>query len=422
LRKYSICMGMQCDVVATAHEAVQLATKNVYDLFIVDLNLPDLDSFAFPKLIKSTGQGINKLILCSSFDYIGLGEKALESGFSAFLLKPIKQSHFFDCVDNVLTNAKPQAFQLTAAASQEPQGAIKLSAEDLAANLILVAEDNPVNQKVALLLLKELGLDGHVAASGREAVDALACRPYALVLMDCQMPDMDGFDATLAIRKAEAFTGKHIPIVALTAHAMHGDRERCIASGMDDYISKPVTSVKLKETLAKYFPLDELIRNKKPIAAKTKDQLLTELLRPRGSQMASLGKKEGQDFTPEKPDAKKKWPIQIDRLEESCGADGACEILGIFLNSTKSLLDDLERAINERNSKTVGFFAHELKGACSSLGADEMAFLSKELEDAALKESWSAAQEFNQKVKHCFEDVEIFVRPLVESHSLSPTK
>ncbi len=116
----------------------------------------------------------------------------------------------------------------------------------------MVAEDNAVNQIVAKLLLKELGLVADVVKTGREAIEAVAANNYALVLMDCQMPDIDGLEATRQIRSSEALTGRHVPIVAITAQAMQGDREKCIAAGMDNYISKPVSLVQLKEILLKY--------------------------------------------------------------------------------------------------------------------------------------------------------------------------
>jgi CheY-like chemotaxis protein len=117
---------------------------------------------------------------------------------------------------------------------------------------VLVAEDNLVNQKVALLMLKRQGYEGVIANTGREALTMLNQESFGLVLMDVQMPEMDGFEATAAIREMEKTTGKHVPIVAMTAHSMTGDRERCLEAGMDDYISKPIKQAELRDVLSQH--------------------------------------------------------------------------------------------------------------------------------------------------------------------------
>ena len=118
--------------------------------------------------------------------------------------------------------------------------------------LVLVAEDNPVNRKLALQQLKKLGYAAHAVADGREAIDAVVRDDYDLVLMDCQMPEVDGFEATREIRRAESARGRHVPIVAMTANALEGDREQCLAAGMDDYLAKPVQLAALRAVVERF--------------------------------------------------------------------------------------------------------------------------------------------------------------------------
>ena len=124
----------------------------------------------------------------------------------------------------------------------------------IASTMLLIAEDNPINQKLAIMQVRKLGYQAEAVADGHEALTAMETGRYALVLMDCQMPRMDGFSATVAIRQRE-LAGQHVPIIAMTANAMEGDRERCLAAGMDDYVAKPVRLAELSAVLARWTEL-----------------------------------------------------------------------------------------------------------------------------------------------------------------------
>ncbi len=183
------------------------------------------------------------LVLCARA--IGQGQRRGEipAGFDARLFKPLRIRQLHDAV-SIGLGLSPQKDQV-APKTQTDEAAKERSAKVR----VLMAEDNIVNQKVALRMLTKLGYNVDVVANGLEAVTAIQNVPYDLVLMDCQMPEMDGFEATRQIRKKQG-EGARIPIIALTANAMEGDKERCLASGMDDYLTKPINLVKLKETLA----------------------------------------------------------------------------------------------------------------------------------------------------------------------------
>jgi len=184
------------------------------------------------------------LVLLTSVSYRGGAEEALHAGFSAFLLKPIRQSQLYDCIATVMgmsSEPAPQRLITSHTLAETPSRA-----------RVLVAEDNAVNQRLAARMLEKRGCRVDVVANGLEAVEAVTRIAYDCVFMDCQMPEMDGYVATSLIRQREALTGAHIPIIAMTANAMEGDRERCLAAGMDDYISKPVEPHELAAAIQKW--------------------------------------------------------------------------------------------------------------------------------------------------------------------------
>jgi CheY-like chemotaxis protein len=176
------------------------------------------------------------------------------AGVDAYLIKPVKQSRLFDCLVDVLGRAAAEHVF-----TKKPKDAAPLLAAPAPATgtaRILLAEDNIVNQKVALAQLKGLGFSADAVANGHEVLSALKQVPYDLIFMDCQMPEMDGYEASRIIRQSEksltATWKSPIRIVAMTANAMTGDREKCLASGMDDYLSKPVRKSELQSALMKW--------------------------------------------------------------------------------------------------------------------------------------------------------------------------
>ena len=258
LSTYCQAWHIQCDVVATAGEALDrmIGASEAgmpYEVVVIERDAPDRSGFELGleirdhPLLRQT-----KTILISSYAESGDGERALRCGFSAYMTRPIKQSRLFDCIINILGRAAGGQEQRASLAG--PANATALSVKPMRTRLVLVAEDNAVNQKVASLLLQDLGFAAHAVANGGEAVICASRTRYALILMDCQMPEMDGYEATRFIRKAEALSGTHTPIIALTAHATEGDREKCIGAGMDDYMSKPVSRAKLRDVLDRWAP------------------------------------------------------------------------------------------------------------------------------------------------------------------------
>jgi len=267
LRHQLFAWKMQKGSAANGSEALEQLRKAAtegkpYDLAILDMQMPEMDGMTLARAIKADPQiAATRLIILTSMGYLHTADELRASGVEAYLVKPVKQSRLFDCVVDVLGRAAAEgAVPLAAAAAAASAPAAVEPAPALPppkhTTRILLAEDNPVNQKVALAQFRGLGFGVDAVGNGREVLEALRREPYDIIFMDCQMPDMDGYEATREIRSAEreATATWKVPmrIVAMTANAMTGDREKCIASGMDDYLSKPVRKPELHATLLKW--------------------------------------------------------------------------------------------------------------------------------------------------------------------------
>jgi len=216
-----------------------------FDLAILDLMMPGMDGFELARVIKNDPSiAATPLVMLTSYGERGGSTAAQQLGIGGYLAKPIRQAALFECLASVVrTPHKPRKHVAITPTVIE----VKPSSN----KLILIAEDNVVNQKVAIRQLRKLGYRADAVANGREVLEALARIPYDLVLMDCQMPEMDGYEATAAIRRYEN-APQRTPVIAMTAHALDGDRARCIEAGMDDYVSKPVKPEELQRVLARY--------------------------------------------------------------------------------------------------------------------------------------------------------------------------
>jgi PAS domain S-box-containing protein len=255
----SRCWGMVPTETESGQQALEIlnaaaAEGAAYDLAILDLMMPEMDGFDLARTIKATPD-ISRvpLVLLTSFRERRHSDVAQEIGIAAYLTKPVRQAQLFDCLITVMDKANEPAAVNEAVlpcSKRERRSALQKD-KTMSNNLILVAEDNMVNQKVAMRQLQKLGYRADAVANGREAIEALGRIPYGLVLMDCQMPEMDGYEATAQIRSREG-VAKHTPIVAMTAHALEGDRAKCLAAGMDDYVSKPVQTEELERVLERF--------------------------------------------------------------------------------------------------------------------------------------------------------------------------
>ena len=301
-----------------------------FSLVLLDANMPVMDGFTVAEKMSSQPDlGGATIMMLTSSGQFGDSTRCRELGISAYLTKPIRQADLYIAMcDTLQAHAPRRGDERPAAAAIEPQ-----PPQPAQRARILLAEDNLVNQRVAIGLLTRRGHIVDVANNGIEALAALDQTNYDVVLMDIQMPEMGGIEATLAIRTREAGTGRHTRIVAMTAHAMAGDRERYLASGMDGYLSKPIDQRTLYAAVE--MPL------------------------------ASAGR-----MRPEPPRAAAVPPIAWDELRRRLGDDELLgEIVGLFLADLPSRLAAIKTAVDARDSKALRIAAHALKGSAANMSA-----------------------------------------------------
>jgi PAS domain S-box-containing protein len=313
------------EALASLRSALQ--SGQPYALVLTDANMPDIDGFSLAEQVKQDAELSSTVIMMlTSGDRPGDVARCEQLGVAAYLLKPIKQSELFDAIVMALgiTDAEPEARETMAA--EQPSRLHSLR--------ILLAEDSLVNQKLAVGLLEKYGHTVVVANHGGEAMAALDAQDFDLVLMDVQMPEMDGFEATAAIRTKEKRTGAHIPIIAMTAHAMKGDREQCLEAGMDGYIAKPIRAKQLFETL---------------------ETMLCPPTESEGQTTQTRGEKELVD-----------WPEALRTVEGDHGLLRG--LVEVFLDESAQLLKSLRQAIASGAADELERAAHALKGAVCCFG------------------------------------------------------
>jgi len=255
--QYLLAWGAIATATATPIHALELLRSAalrgaLFDGVILGDDLDGSDAFALAARIRAEpALATIPLIMLSSVDEPGRAAEALARGFRAYLRKPIRQSSLFDALTSATIEEVPAS---SAPAVAEPPPAGRLGIR------ILIAEDHPVNRKLALQQLKKLGYVADVAVDGREAIEAVTRERYDLVFMDCQMPEIDGFAATRAIRAWEETHGGHVAIVAMTASVLEGDRDACLAAGMDHYLSKPVQLTDVQAAIDRYTGADAVAR------------------------------------------------------------------------------------------------------------------------------------------------------------------
>jgi len=257
--------GMKGDAVSTSEEAIAAmrracASEQPYHMAIIDSNLEDDNTESIGRRIKSDPQLMDTvLFVITAVGKRGDARRLSDAGFAAYLVRPIHQATLMEALatawgsklQGVTTPLITRHTLAEARASQAPSAPRQ---SGLTRAYVLIVEDNLLNQKLALRMLEKLGYRADLADNGRDAVRMIEKGGYDLVFMDCQMPEMDGYEASAIIRQREKESGQHLPIIAMTAHTMTGDRDKCMEAGMDDYISKPIRKEQIVQVISKWVP------------------------------------------------------------------------------------------------------------------------------------------------------------------------
>jgi signal transduction histidine kinase/CheY-like chemotaxis protein len=335
--------GMRPSVVAGGEAALAAiaearAKEDPFRVLLVDMCMPGMDGFEFAgKIQQACISDEVAILMLTSAGSSGEAVRCRELGIAAYLLKPVLKADLLAAILSVLGQRRGKT---VAAPALVTRHTLRETSRQLR---ILVAEDNTINQAVILRVLQKMGHSSVLAHNGKEALSFATAEKFDAVFMDVQMPEMDGLAATAAIREAEKKTGNHVPIIAMTAHAMKGDRERCLAAGMDGYVSKPLRFSDIEEVLASLDHPPLIVTQSLPNP-------------PCWSKTEALDRLGGDE----------------DLLQELCQ---------IYLEESPKLLEKLRQAVADGDAETVRRVAHSIKGEVGYLGAEAASQAARQLEN-----------------------------------------
>jgi CheY-like chemotaxis protein len=374
---------MRNAAVASADDAMEamreaVIARDPFKIVLLDMQMPEVDGITLARKIRANpAYASAKLVMLTS-----LGHPASEThwklaGISAYLLKPVKQDRLRDVLIEVVSKQEIAMQELS-----KPQETTTTQKASMSGVRLLLAEDNVVNQKVALRQLKKLGYSVDAVNNGLEAVKAMEKQLYPVILMDCQMPEMDGYEATERIRKMEKsslFRWPHRPyIIAITANALAGDREVCLARGMDDYVSKPVRVEDLQSALDRAFN-----------SMHTENQ-------PNPTQQSTARSEAVVDF---------EMLANLRELRMEGEPDPLAELIELFLSDTPKRLEQINAGLQASSAHEVESAAHSLKGSASNLGASALAAICGRVMHHARANDMAAAAQNAQSIGEEFAKV-----------------
>jgi len=368
--------GCRISTLANGAETVMtlraaLHSGDPFQMVFLDMQMPDMDGEQVLKAIKADPliKDVAALIILTSMGHRGDVSRLEAMGCSGYLLKPIKQGQLYEAIIAVLGRRQaPKAVE-------QRSGIVTrhlLSEQKRQNTRILLVEDNPINQKLAVALLNKAGYPVDVAENGAQAVETLKTISYQLVLMDVQMPEMDGLEATRLIRVMEG-KSRHVPIIAMTAYAMKGDKERCLAVGMDDYLTKPLEPDEV------FAMIEHWAREQAPVSLKP-------FLEDEPAQAVT-----GEGVS----------PIDLLKAMPRFGDDKVffVEMLNEFVEHLEERVKTLREALQAQDAKTLGRLAHNLKGAAANFNAEQLVFIAVEIETLGQAGDLSGIEEVIVKIE-----------------------
>ena len=423
LKRQMLAWNVACDTVGSSIDvperlASAAAAGRAYDVAILDMDLERTSGLSVAAGIKADpATRATRLLLVSSDRLAADPVQRREAGVAYQLIKPVRAGDLFECV------ATRQRKAVVAATVSEPPPPVRQASSGTARlRKVLLAEDNPVNVEVAMAMLDSLGVEVSCARNGEEALKAVQAGKYDVLLMDCQMPVMDGFAATSEIRRHERENGRarSLPIIAITANALQGDRESCLAAGMDDYLSKPFTQQQLAAVMARWIALPLAAcaahdgeRNVQPLpsAMPTPNVRRTDLRAP----VALAAKVHHSEKRPQLPPAAR---AQIQRdvinmhaleniraLSPERGAALVQRVVAAYVDDTPQHLRTLRQAVSSLDTGSLRKVAHSLKSSSANVGAEALAQMCKEMENLGRTDSTAGASGILTDMEHEFQAV-----------------
>lgn len=370
---------------ALTHMVQALANHSPFNLAILDMHMPKMDGLQLTRKIRADVRlnDIRLIVLTSSYNNTNQFERQ-SLGILRSVNKPVRQHELLEVISDVMRRDRDML-----ARDSVPEQNSALSATPKIHGNILLAEDNLINQEVAKAMLKKLGLNTEIAHDGQQAVDLVQNNHYDLILMDCQMPIIDGFEATALIRKQF----NDIPIIALTANATEYDRKRCLDAKMDDFLSKPYSIDQLEQKTLSWLPREKINRmdTEKPEPERIEMTL----------EVSSV------------PILNPVWLERISNLDASGGNELLHKILRAFLESTEDHVNQLEQAILNDDADSLRQFAHSLKSSSQNIGAKNLSIIFQQLEEDGRAGELAHAKRLQESMRQHYQQVIVEIKKIL---------